>query len=125
MSSEYLFCSAVLLSPGVTFTSTMLGCSCVHRDCDVCSMTGGMFTVVCVSLWAGICYDFCCVLCHCWLCILIFCTTTLAHVVVDGMFSGVLYIFGSGSPGRDVPTHCIHSRWRAARHMKQGPYGLL
>ena len=33
---------------GVKFISTVLGCSCVHCDSDVCSMTGGMFTVVCV-----------------------------------------------------------------------------
>ena len=35
MASEYLLlCSVVLLSPGVKFTSAMLDCSCVHRDCD-------------------------------------------------------------------------------------------
>ena len=31
-------------------------------------------------------------------------------------FRGVLYVYGSGSPGTGVPTHCMHSRWMAARH---------
>jgi hypothetical protein len=54
----------------------------------------------------------------------VFCMTTSAHVEVHGMFSGVLYVFGSGSSGTGVPTHCMHSRWRAARQIRQGPYGL-
>jgi hypothetical protein len=41
-----LLCSVIV--PWVMFSSAMLGCSCVHRNCDVCSMTGVMFTVVCV-----------------------------------------------------------------------------
>jgi len=89
MSSEcVLFCSAVLLSPGIKFTSTMLGCSCVHRDCYVFSMTGGMFTVVCVpsgqvSVMVSV---VCCGIAG--FVFLVFCMTTSVHVVVDGIFSG-------------------------------------
>ena len=127
MSSEYLLlCYVVLLSPGFKFISAMFGCSCVHRDCHVCSMTGGMFIVVCVpseqlsGRVSVACFSIAGRV------FLVFCLTTTAHVEVDGMFSarGLLYVFSSGSPGTGVPTHCMHSRLRAARHMRQGPYGL-
>ena len=126
MSSEYLLLfSVVLLFPGVKFTSAMLGCSCVYRDCDIFSMTGGMFTIVSVpsgQLSGRVSVVCCSIADHVFL---VFCMTTSAHVEVDGMLSCVLYVFGSGNRGTGVPTHCMHSRWRAARHMKQGPYGLL
>ena len=64
----------------------MLGSSCVHRDCDVCSMIGGMFTV-CVPSGqvSGRVSVVCCSIAGREF--LVFCMTTSAHVVVDGMFS--------------------------------------
>ena len=88
MSSEYLLlCSAVLLSPGVKFTSAILG-SCVHRDYNVCSMTGGMLTVVCVpsEQVPGRVSVVCCSIAS--RVFLVFCMTTSAHVEVHDIFSG-------------------------------------
>ena len=65
----------------------MLG-SCAHRDCVVCSMTGGMFTVVCVpsgQVSGGVSVARCSIAGRLFL---VFCMTTSAHVEVDGMFSG-------------------------------------
>ena len=59
--------------------------------CVPSGLVSGRVSVVCCSI-AGRLF-------------LVFCMATSAHVEVDGMFSGVLYVFGSGSPGTDVPTH--------------------
>ena len=78
------------------FISALLGCSCVHRDCDVCSMIGGMFTVVCVPSGQVSCRVsvVCCSIAGREF--LVFYMTTSAHVYVDGMFSGVPIRFRFG-----------------------------
>ena len=87
MSSEYLLlCSVVLLSTEVKITSAMLGCSYAHRDCVVCSMAGGIFTVLCVTYGqvSGRASVARCSIAD--RVFLVFCMTSSGHVEVDGMF---------------------------------------